>query len=82
MVYNFNPIPESLTEEQAKFILGTQANIWTEYITTPEHLEYMILPRLAALSEVQWDQVENKSYDRFLDNIGHILAIYDVMGLN
>ena len=65
MVYNFNPIPESLTEEQAKFILGTQANIWTEYITTPEHLEYMILPRLAALSEVQWDQVENKSYDRF-----------------
>ena len=70
MVYNFNPIPESLTEEQAKFILGTQANIWTEYITTPEHLEYMILPRLAALSEVQWDQVENKSYDRFLDNIG------------
>ena len=42
----------------------------------------MILPRLAALSEVQWDQVENKSYDRFLDNIGHILAIYDVMGLN
>ena len=82
MVYNFNPIPESLTEEQAKFILGTQANIWTEYITTPEHLEYMILPRLAALSEVQWDQVENKSYDRFLDNIGHIFAIYDVMGLN
>ena len=82
MVYNFNPVPESLTEEQAKFILGTQANIWTEYITTPEHLEYMILPRLAALSEVQWDQVENKSYDRFLDNIGHIFAIYDVMGLN
>ena len=82
MVYNFNPVPESLTEEQAKFILGTQANIWTEYITTPEHLEYMILPRLTALSEVQWDQVENKSYDRFLDNIGHIFAIYDVMGLN
>lgn len=82
MVYDFNPVPESLTDEEAKHILGTQANVWTEYIVTPEHLEYMILPRLAALSEVQWDQVENKDYDRFLNHIGHILSIYNVMGLN
>lgn len=82
LVYNFNPVPDTLTQEQSKLILGTQANLWTEYIATPEHLEYMILPRLAALSEVQWTQVKNKNYDRFLDNLGKSIAIYDVMGLN
>lgn len=50
-------LPE-LTPEQAKHILGVQANLWTEYILTDKHLEYMLLPRLAALSEVQWCQPE------------------------
>ena len=82
LVYKFNPVPEELTEEEAKHILGTQANVWTEYMPTNDQLEYMILPRLAALSEVQWDQLENKDYDRFLNHIGHILEIYNAMGLN
>ncbi len=81
-VYKFDPVAEELTPEQAALILGTQANVWTEYITTPEHLEYMILPRLAALSEVQWTLPENKDYDCFLSRIGKTLAIYNVMGLN
>lgn len=82
LVYKFNPVSEELTEEEARHILGTQANVWTEYMPTNEQLEYMILPRLAALSEVQWDQLENKDYDRFLNHIGHILEIYNAMGLN
>ena len=82
MVYKFNPVPDELTEEEAKHILGTQANVWTEYMPTNEQLEYMIMPRIAALSEVQWDQLENKDYNRFLNHIGHILEIYNAMGLN
>lgn len=82
LVYKFNPVPDELTEEEAKHILGTQANVWTEYMPTNEQLEYMIMPRIAALSEVQWDQLENKDYNRFLNHIGHILEIYNAMGLN
>lgn len=58
-VYSLNPTA-SLTEEQAKHILGTQANLWTEYIPTSEQVEYMVLPRMAALAEVQWTQLEKE----------------------
>ncbi|EKC54938.1 beta-hexosaminidase, partial [human gut metagenome] len=58
-VYSLNPTA-SLTEEQAKHILGAQANLWTEYIPTSEQVEYMVLPRMAALAEVQWTQQERK----------------------
>ena len=63
-VYSLNPTA-SLTEEQAKHILGTQANLWTEYIPTSEQVEYMVLPRMAALAEVQWTQQEKKDYTNF-----------------
>lgn len=63
-VYSLNPTA-SLTEEQAKHILGTQANLWTEYIPTSEQVEYMVLPRMAALAEVQWTQLEKKDYTNF-----------------
>ncbi len=82
LVYAYDPIPADLTEEEAKHILGAQANIWTEYISTNEGFEYMMLPRLAALSEIQWTQVENKNYDSFLNRIDHALRIYQKMGLN
>lgn len=64
-VYSYNPVPDSLTTEQKKLILGVQANVWTEYIPTPEHTEYMIYPRLLALAEVGWTVPENKSYPDF-----------------
>lgn len=64
-VYGFNPIPASLSPEQANYILGAQANIWTEYINFPEQVEYMLLPRMLALSEVLWTSKENKNYDDF-----------------
>lgn len=67
-VYSFNPTAE-LSEEAAKHILGAQANVWTEYIPTDEQLEYMIMPRLFALSEVQWSEMSNKDYSRFLERV-------------
>ena len=64
-VYSYDPIPETFTQEQAKLMYGVQANLWAEYIPTPEHLEYMIYPRILALAEVAWSAVANKNYDDF-----------------
>ena len=64
-VYSYNPIPETFTPEQAALMYGVQANLWAEYIPTKEHMEYMIYPRILALSEVAWSAVENKNYDEF-----------------
>ena len=64
-VYSYNPVPDSLTVEQQKLILGVQANLWTEYIGTPEYAEYMIYPRLLALAEVAWTPLDRKSWSDF-----------------
>ena len=64
-VYSFNPIPEELTKEEAKYVLGAQGNVWTEYMKTSEKVEYMALPRMIALSEVVWSKPENKNYEDF-----------------
>lgn len=64
-VYSYNPVPAVLQADQGKHILGVQANVWTEYIPTTEHLEYMIFPRLLALSEVAWTSPERKSWEDF-----------------
>lgn len=81
-VYELEPVPDVLNTEEAKHILGAQANLWTEYIATPEHAEYMILPRLAALSEVQWSTPERKDYRNFTDRLPHLLNIYGQKGYN
>ena len=78
--YSYDPMADGMTEEEIGHILGVQANLWTEYIASDSHLEYMLLPRLAALSEVQWCQPETKSWERFLDSADDFCAIYDVMG--
>ena len=65
-VYDFNPIPEELTKEEAKFVLGAQGNVWTEYMSTPEKVEYMVFPRIIALAEVVWSAKEHKNYDDFI----------------
>ena len=61
-VYNFNPMPEELNAEERKYILGAQANVWTEYILTPEQVEYMIMPRMSALAEVLWGTAKPENY--------------------
>ena len=78
-VYSYEPFDgmEPGTEDH---ILGVQANLWTEYIATPEHLEYMLLPRMCALSEVQWCGADNRDYDRFLESLKHSGDILDTLG--
>ena len=53
-MYNYNPIPKELDENDKKYIIGAQANVWTEYMNTSDHVEYMVFPRILALSEVLW----------------------------
>lgn len=81
-VYSLEPVPAQLNENEAKYIIGAQGNLWTEYIASDKHLEYMLLPRLAALSEVQWTKPALKDYKRFLDGMNHITKIYDTLGMN
>lgn len=64
-VYSYNPVPKVLTKQEAAYIKGVQANVWAEYISTPEHMEYMIYPRLLALAEVAWTQPEQKNWEHF-----------------
>lgn len=80
-VYNFNPT-EGLTHEQEKYILGVQANLWTEYITTTDYVEYMVLPRIAALSEVQWSNPLQKNYEDFRRRAFKLIRLYERDGLN
>ncbi|MDD3787509.1 MAG: glycoside hydrolase family 20 protein [Petrimonas sp.] len=81
-VYSFEPAPDELTPDQKKYIIGAQANLWTEYIDTPQQVEYMILPRLAAMCEVQWTQPEKKNYQNFLKRLPRLLALYNKLGYN
>ena len=69
-VYFYNPLPAGLTTEEQSYIIGTQANIWGEYIQTPEAFEYMAFPRLLAMSEVQWTQPEYKDFVIFYSQVG------------
>jgi len=68
-VYAFEPVPEVLSAEEAKHILGAQANLWTEYIATDEYAEYMALPRMSALSEVVWSPKDLRDWDDFSDRM-------------
>lgn len=68
-VYAYNPISEKLTKEENKFILGTQFSVWTEFMSSVSHFQYMIYPRMQAFAEVAWTQPENKDFDDFLDRL-------------
>lgn len=81
-VYNYNPVPKELTADEAKYILGAQANIWTEYIKTPEKVEYMAFPRLMALAEVNWSPLESKNFADFERRLSTHYARLDARGVN
>ena len=68
-VYEYEPLPPQLSEAEAKFILGAQGNVWTEYMKTPGHVEYMVYPRACALAEVLWAPKEKRNYDDFLQRM-------------
>ncbi len=79
-VYGMEPVPEGLTKDEAKYIMGVQCNLWTEYMLSPDHVEYMLLPRLAAMSEVQWLQPEAKNYEQFLGRLENLKQNYRKLG--
>ena len=81
-VYSFNPLPKELTPEQQKHILGIGANMWTEYITTPEKAEYMLFPRLLAAAEVAWTPAANRRYEAFLPRMSQQFARLDHKKIN
>ena len=81
-VYSYEPVPQILTPEEAKHIVGIQANLWTEYIPTYSQVEYMELPRMAALAEVQWTMPAKKNYEDFLKRLPGLVDVYDVYKYN
>ncbi len=81
-IYNWNPVPEVLTKDEAKHIIGAQANVWTEYILDKSHIEYMVLPRMAALSEVLWINDSDKDYNSFVNRLQSLMKRYESAGYN
>lgn len=82
-VYNYDPMPKELTADQQKYIIGVQANLWTEYIETPAKVEYMILPRIFSLAEIAWSQPERKDLKNFSEERLPVhLARLDKTGTN
>jgi len=80
-VYAFEPVPPDLTDAQARHVLGAQANVWTEYITLPEQVEYMALPRMLALAEVVWSPLARRDWADFAGRLPAQLARLDALGV-
>jgi len=81
-MYSFEPlVPEELTKEEGECILGVQANLWTEHVAYPEHALYQLLPRLGAMSEVQWCAPEQKDFENWKKRLPQLKKLYDKMGL-
>ncbi|SFG38876.1 glycoside hydrolase family 20 protein [Pontibacter chinhatensis] len=81
-VYDYEPIPKELTEAEAKHVLGAQANLWTEFITTASYVEYMVLPRMLALAEVVWSPKESRDWVSFNQRLQPQFRAFDQKGLN
>ncbi|MFV0553331.1 MAG: family 20 glycosylhydrolase [Mangrovibacterium sp.] len=81
-VYDYNPVPADLSEEEAKHIIGAQANLWSEYMPTSDIVEYRAMPRMSALAEVQWTMPAQKDYSVFLERLARMLKLYDKKGYN
>ena len=75
-VYNFEPVPAELTDAEKKFVIGTQGCIWTEWTADSTKMDGQILPRMAALSEIQWTLPEHKNFERFMERLPEMLKIY------
>jgi hexosaminidase len=81
-VYSYDPIPKALSAEDAKYVLGAQANVWTEYMTNTKKVEYQIFPRMSALSEVLWTPKEKKNWSNFEKRLINQFKRYDWLGIN
>lgn len=84
-VFGFNPVPEELTTEEATYVLGAQGNVWTEYMTTTDQVEYMVFPRMIAMSEVVWSGASNDmetDYPEFLSRLESFMKRMDALSIN
>ncbi len=81
-VYSFEPVPEELTPEEAKHILGVQTNLWTEYVPNTKHAEYMLLPRLEAEAEVAWTKKDLKDFTDFENRLNREYKRLEILGIN
>ncbi|WP_422360625.1 family 20 glycosylhydrolase [Reichenbachiella sp.] len=81
-VYNYEPVPEELSAEEAKYVIGVQANIWTEYIPKWEHVESLLFPRLLSLSEIAWTSADRKDFEDFRQRLPYQLERLDEMDVN
>lgn len=81
-VYEYEPVPPSLTEQQQKFVLGAQCNLWSEYITSTNHAEYMVYPRALAMSEVLWSPKSDRNYKKFVERAGNLRPLMDAWSIN
>lgn len=81
-VYGYEPVPAELSADEAKYVLGAQANVWSEYMSNPGKVEYMIFPRMSALSEVLWSPKEQKSWTNFEKKLQVQFKRYDWLGVN
>jgi hexosaminidase len=82
LVYSFEPVPQALNSTEAKHVLGAQGNLWSEFLTTDSHTEYMALPRMAAMSEVLWTPADMKNEADFLRRMQYMYNIYSARGYN
>ncbi len=82
LVYSFEPVPADLSPEEAEHILGAQANLWAEYVPTPEHAEYMLFPRTAALAEVVWSTQGKRIWEDFAARMERQFSRYDAAGIH
>jgi hexosaminidase len=78
-VYAFEPVPAELTPAEARRVLGGQGNLWTEYVPTPKHAEYMLYPRLSTIAEVTWTPRELKDFADFRARLGPHLRRLDAL---
>ncbi|GHM99492.1 beta-N-acetylhexosaminidase [Cytophagales bacterium WSM2-2] len=81
-VYDYEPIPKELSDEEGKYVLGAQANLWTEFITTAEHVEYMVLPRMLALGEVVWSPKSTRDWSGFNQRLQSHFTAFEQKGLH
>lgn len=81
-VYSYEPVPPQLSGDEAKHILGAQGNVWTEYMATPDYVEYMVYPRASAMAEVVWSPKKSRDYDDFVQRMAHHLKYLDRLHVN
>jgi hexosaminidase len=81
-VFSFNPIPQELTAEEAQYIIGVQGNVWTEYMPTEEQVEYMVFPRILAISEVAWSTQDKRDFKGFVNRVEHFNQRLEALDIN